>query len=90
MHRDNCIQLVSIAWPLFSWTCMTYGTLADKQTFAALDIVGWYTTASQIDAADMLLHRKVSSSLIMSSTSILGGLACGNCWKVTTSHGRRS
>ncbi len=35
---------------------------ADKQTFASLDVVGWYGTGAQATDADMIIHRKVRDS----------------------------
>ena len=34
-------------------------TCADKQTFASLDIVGWYATGKSVSNAEMAIHRKV-------------------------------
>ena len=36
--------------------------LADKQTFSDLDIVGWYSTGSEVKASDMEIHRLVRTA----------------------------
>lgn len=36
---------------------------ADKQTFPDLDVVGWYSTGSEIKDTDMDIHRLVRLAL---------------------------
>ena len=41
----------------------------DKQVFPNLDVVGWYTTGSEITEADMQIHRKVGPTSICAPSS---------------------
>ena len=55
---------------------------ADKQVFPNLDVVGWYTTGSEITEADMQIHRKVSPALVSDpSVAGLGGSLSNPCTK---------
>ena len=36
------------------------GLCADKQTFAKLDVVGWYCTGTQAAQQEMSIHQRVS------------------------------
>ncbi len=38
--------------------------LADKQTFPKLDTVGWYSTGSEVEEADMQIHKMVICCLL--------------------------
>ena len=49
---------------------------ADKQTFASLDVVGWYSTGSKLEESDMTLHRKVEAPSELLRTGRTDGGIC--------------
>ncbi len=76
--------------------CKQVHACADKQTFASLDIVGWYATGKSVSNAEMAIHRKVRTGssqlelihgLIGNAASELTCCAYFSCrFQSTTSH----